>query len=100
MHIGLRPPESLDVRGTRRRWKKFRQKHPNYEIATGISSKDNETRVPTLLAVIGNIATDVFITPTWGEQGDDKKIKEVLLKSEEHCEPKKKNVSYERYKFL
>lgn len=96
MHLGLRPPESLDFRGWggganfSARWKKFRQKHPNYEIATGISSKDNETRVPTLLAVIGNIATDVFITPTWGEQGDDKKIKEVLLKSEEHCEPKKK----------
>lgn len=56
-------------------------------------------RVPTLLAVIGNIAIDVFDTLTWDEQGDDKKIKKVLLKLEVHCEPKK-NISYEWYKFL
>ena len=31
--------------------------------------------------------------------GDDKKIEKVLLKFEEHCEPKK-NVSYEKYKFF
>ena len=69
------------------------------EIATGISSKDSATRVATLLTVIGNDAIDVFNTLTWDEEGDDKKIEKVLLKFEEHCEPKK-NVSYERYKFF
>ena len=80
-------------------WKKFKQKYTNYEIATGISSKDSATRVATLLTVIGNDAIDVFNTLTWDEEGDDKKIEKVLLKFEEHCEPKK-NVSYERYKFF
>ena len=40
-----------------------------------------------------------MIALTWDEEGDDKKIEKALLKSEEHCEPKK-NDSYERYKFV
>ena len=101
MHLGLPPPEALDLSGGNisANWKKFKQKYANYEIATGISSRDSATRVATLLTVIGNDAIDVFNTPTWDEEGDDKKIEKVLLKFEEHCEPKK-NVSYERYKFF
>ena len=101
MHLGLPPPEALDLSGGNisANWKKFKQKYANYEVATGISSKDSATRVATLLTVIGNDAIDVFNTLTWDEEGDDKKIEKVLLKFEEHCEPKK-NVSYERYKFF
>jgi len=55
--------------------------------------KDSETRVATLLTVIGNDAIDVFNTLTWDEEDDEKKIENVLLKFEEHCELKK-NVSY------
>ena len=73
--------------------------YANHKIATGISSKDSANRVETLLNVIGNDAIDVFNTLTWDEEGDDKKIEKVLLKFEEHSEPKK-NVSYERYKFF
>ena len=91
MQLGLPPPEHLNLSGGNisANWKKFKQKYTNYEIAT---------RVATLLTVIGNNAIDVFTTLTW-DAGDDKKIEQVLLKFEEHCEPKK-NVSYERYKFF
>lgn len=101
MHLGLPPPEPLDLNGGNisANWKKFKQKYTNYEIATGISSKESATRVATLLTVIGNDTIDVFNTLTWDEEGDDKKIEKVLLKLEEHCEPKK-NVRYERYKFF
>ena len=101
MHWGLPPPEALDLSGGNisANWKKFKQKYTNYEIATGISSKDSATRVATLLTVIGNDAIDVFNTLTWDEEDIDKKIEKVLLKFEEHCEPKK-NVSYDRYKFF
>ena len=92
MHLGLPPPEALDLSGGNisANWKKFKQKYANYEIATGISSKDSATRVATLLTVIGNDAIDVFNTLTWDEEGDDKKIEKVLLKFKEHCEPKEK----------
>ena len=101
MQLGLPPPEPLDLSGGNisANWKKFKQKYTNYEIATGISSKDSSTRVATLLTVIGNDAIDVFNTLTWDEEGDDNKIEKVLLKFMEHCEPKK-NVSYERYRFF
>ena len=59
MHLGLPPPESLDLSGGNisANWKKFKQRYANYEIATGISSKDSATRVATLLTVIGNDAS-------------------------------------------
>ena len=77
MHLGLPPPEALDLSGGNisANWKKFKQKYTNYKIATGISSKDSATRVATLLTVIGNDAIDVFNTLTWDEEGDDKKSK-------------------------
>ena len=38
MHLGLPPPEALDLSGGNisANWKKFKQKYTNYEIATGI----------------------------------------------------------------
>lgn len=100
MQFGLPPPEPLNLSGGNicENWKKFKQKYNNYEIATGINKKDDATRVATLLTVIGNEAIDVFNTLSWDEEGDEQKIEKVLLKLEQHCEPKK-NVSYERYKF-
>ena len=76
MHLGLPPPEALDLSGGNisTNWKKFKKKYTNYEIATGISSKDSSARVATLLTVIGNDAIDVFSTLTWNEEGGDKKI--------------------------
>ena len=82
MHWGLPPPEALKLSGGNisANWKKFKQKYTNYEIATGISSKDSATRVATLLTVISNDAIDVFNTLTWDKEGDGKKIEKVLLK--------------------
>ena len=76
MHLGLLPPEALDLSGGNilAKWKKFKQKYADYEIVTRISSKDSVTRVATLLTVIGNDAIDVFNTLTWDEDGNDKKI--------------------------
>ena len=67
MHLGLPPPEALDLSGGNisANWKKFKQKYANYEITTGISSKDSAIRVATLLTVIGNDAIDVFNTVIW-----------------------------------
>ena len=97
MHLSLPLPEPLDLSGGNisANWKKFKQKYVNYDIVTGISSKDSATRVATLLTVISNDAICIFNTLTWDDEGDDKKIEKVLLKFQKHCEPKK-NVSYSR----
>lgn len=77
MHLRLPEPLNLSGGNISANWKKFKQKYVNYEIATGISSKDSATRVATLLTVIGNDAIDVFNTLTWDEEGDDKKIEKI-----------------------
>ena len=81
MNLSLPPPESLDLSGgnVAANWKKFKQKWMNYEIATGINSKESATRVAALLPIIGNDAINVFNTFTWDDEGDDKKIDKVLL---------------------
>ena len=101
MHLGLPSPEPLDLSSgnVSESWKKFKQKYSNYEIATGIHTKESATRVVTFLTIIGNDAIDVFDTLTWDSVGDDKKIEKVIQKFEEFCEPRK-NVSYQQYKFF
>ena len=100
-HLGLPSPEPLDLRGGNfsENLKKFKQKYKNYEIATGINTKESATKVATLQTVICNDAIDVFNTLTWDTEGDDKKIDKVSEKLEE-CYELRKNVSYERYKFF
>ena len=41
---------------------KFKQKWQNYELATGVSSKDDKVTVATLPTVIGDKAVDVYNT--------------------------------------
>ncbi|CAB4040829.1 Hypothetical predicted protein [Paramuricea clavata] len=101
MHFGLIPPQTLDLNSVNvsANWKRFKQRYLNYEIAIGISGKEDATRVATLLTIIGNEAFDVYNTFVWATVGDCKKIAKVLEKFDEHCEPRK-NVTYERYIFF
>ena len=97
--FGLPPPEPLQLQqgNTAQKWRKFKQKWNNYEIATGVEKKDKPaTRVATLLTVISKEAVDVYNTLTWDEEGDELKIEKVLEKFESFCNPRK-NTIYERY---
>ena len=95
MHFGLIPPQALDLNtgNISANWKKLKQMYLKSQlrntVATGISEKEDATRVATLLTVIGNEALDVYDTFVWATVGDDKKIAKVLEKFDEHCEPRK-----------
>lgn len=99
--FGLPPPDRLKILdgNTSQKWKKFKQKWSNYEIATGIVEKSQATRVATFLTVIGEEAVDVYNTFIWDEEGDNLKIEKVLEKFESFCNPRK-NTIYERYMFF
>ena len=71
--------------------KKFKQKCTNYEIATGVSEKEQAMRVATFLTGIGEEAVDVYNTLTWDEEGDNLKIYKILEKFDVFCNPKKKH---------
>ena len=99
--LGLPPPEPLKILdgNTSLKWKKFKQKWTNYEIATGVSEKEEATRVATFLTVIGEEAVDVYNTFNWANEGDNLKIDRVLEKFDAFCNPRK-NTIYERYVFF
>ena len=99
--LGLPPPEPLKILdgNTSLKWKKFKQKWTNYEIATGVSEKEDATRVATFLTVIGEEAVDVYNTFNWATEGDILKTARVLEKFDAFCNPRK-NTIYERYVFF
>ncbi len=71
--LGLPPPEPLKILdgNTSLKWKKFKRKWTNYEIATGVSEKEDATRVATFLTEIGEEAVDVYNTFNWATEGDN-----------------------------
>jgi len=99
--VSLPPPEPLQLQqgNTTQKWKKFKQKWSNYEIATGVAKKDEPTHVATLLTVIGKEAVNVYNTFIWDDKGNELKIEKALEKFESFCNPRK-NTTYERCLFL
>ena len=50
------PPKGIDFKDTssvEKNWKSFRAQWENYEIATGLSEKDEKVRLATFLCTIG-----------------------------------------------
>ena len=99
--FSLPPPAPLEIHdpNVAERWKKFLLAWENYVLATELNKKGEPVQVATLLTVIGEEAREVYSTfNDWAEDGDDKKIKPVLKKFGDYCEPRK-NIPFERYKF-
>ena len=97
----LPPPPPLEIHDSQaaEKWKKFKRAWTSYALATGLNDKAEAVQVATLLTVIGEEAREVFSTFTdWSAEGDDAKIRPVLTKFEEYCQPRK-NVPFERYRF-
>ena len=97
----LSPPPALEIHSPNAadKWKKFFLAWDNYALATELAKKDEGVQVATLLTVIGEEAREVYSTfNDWEKDGDDKKIKPVLKKFGEYCEPRK-NIPFERFKF-
>ena len=92
-------PLALDLRSNKpKSWSLFKQKWRNYEIASGLKNKEGETRVATLLSIIGDDALEVYNGFQWETVGDNIKIDKVLEKFEVYCNPKR-NIPFERYIF-
>ena len=97
----LPPPHELEIHAAdaHEKWKKFEIAWSNYCIATNLYKKSENVQVATLLTVIGEEARDVYSTFTdWENAGDERKMKPVMEKFREYCQPQK-NVPFERFKF-
>ena len=99
-NYALPPPAALEIHHSQasERWRRFRTAWANYSVATGLNGKGEDVQVATLLTVIGEEAREVYTTFTWEADGDNAKIKKVIDKFQEYCQPYK-NIPFERYKF-
>ena len=78
-------PTKLDLDGhIATNWKRFKRSWTNYEIASGLISKDKRLRTATFLTCIGSEAMDVFDGFEVGEDDQDD-FSNVINKFELHC---------------
>ena len=80
------------------RWRVFKLAWESYSLARGVTDKDEDVQVATLLTVIGEDARSVYQTFQFDNAGDEKKIAPVLKKFEDYCQPRK-HVPFARYLF-
>jgi hypothetical protein len=79
-------------------WKKFKRVWENYEIASGLKTKENEIRTATFLTCVGTEALEIYDGLKFDNDADKTKLEVVLQKFETFCIGET-NETYERYKF-
>lgn len=79
-------------------WKFWRQRFEMYLLATDISKKEEVTQCAQLLTLIGEEGIRIYNSLEF-QENERNKIKILLDKFEFHFNPKK-NLAYERHKFL
>ena len=100
MATNLSQPAPLDLTGNlAENWKRFKQKFELYNVASGMSVKDDKSQTSMLLHVIGDGALDIYNTFEFAQSDDKMKLAKVMGKFERYCTPKR-NVTYERHKFF
>jgi len=80
-------------------WTLWKQRFTTYLKATENNKKDDGTKVAQLLTLIGEQGIRIYNTFTFTEETDKEKLEPVLSKFDSHFRPKK-NVAFERFKFL
>ena len=95
----LSQPPPLDLKGNiSENWRRFKQKFTLYNVASGMSEKDEKFQTSMLPHVIGDAALELYNTFVFAE-GESMKLEKVLNKYEEYCMPKR-NLTYERRRFF
>lgn len=95
----LPPPSTLSLEGNlKENWRRFSQAFEIYLIASGINEKSEKVKTNTLLHLVGQDAVEIYNTFEFEEAGDKSKLKPVLDKFEQYCNPRK-NVIFERHVF-
>ena len=92
-------PSKLDMKGNvATNWKKFKRVWENYEIASGLKTKENEIRAATFLTCVGTEALEIYDGLKFDNDADKTKLEVVLQKFETFCIGET-NETYETYKF-
>jgi hypothetical protein len=66
-------------------WKKFKRVWENYEIASGLKTKENEIRTATFLTCVGTEALEIYDGLKFDNDADKRKLEAVHQKFETFC---------------
>lgn len=95
---GFRPPNTMEFSGNViRNWNTWYQKLELFMEATGKDQASENQKIAILLNLIGDEGIEIY--NTFKVDKKTAKFKEVVKLFKDYCEPRK-NVVYERYKFL
>ncbi|XP_021340552.1 uncharacterized protein K02A2.6-like [Mizuhopecten yessoensis] len=91
-------PMSFDGGNLSENWRRWSQRLNVYLTASGGSEKPDATNVAIMLHSIGEEGLEIYNNFTFENEGDNLKLKPVLDKFQEYCNPRKYTV-IERYMF-
>ena len=98
--IGLSPPSPFTFEGNlAESWKQWQKALDFYLTATESDSKSDKVKTSILLTCIGEKGREIYDTFEFENAGDKLKLKPVLKKFEEYCNPRS-NTTFERHKFF
>ncbi|CAB4018481.1 Hypothetical predicted protein [Paramuricea clavata] len=98
--IGLSPPSPFAFEGNlAESWKQWQKALDFYLTATESDSKSDKVKTSILLTCIGEKGREIYDTFEFENAGDKLKLKPVLKKFEEYCNPRS-NTTFERHKFF
>jgi hypothetical protein len=80
-------------------WKQWQKALDFYLPATESDSKSDKVKTSILLTCIGEKGREIYDTFEFENAGDKLKLKPVLKKLEEYCNPRS-NTTFERHKFF
>ena len=92
------PPKLVVTGDLAKNWKNFRQLWDSYEIATGLSERQDKYRIATLITCIGAEALSLYNGLPFANPDDRQNMSTTLKLLDEHCVGQT-NVIYERYLF-
>lgn len=96
----LHPPSSFSFDDDLpSKWALWKKQFMWYLKATKKSKENEDVQVGVLLTFLGHEGFRIYETFTWTTAGYENKIAPVLIKFDDHFQPRK-NQTFERYKFL
>ena len=97
----LPPPLQIKLKSSEaaNEWKRFKQSWNNYELAAGISEKEERVKVATFLHVAGPEILEKYEGFLW-DQPEDKLILQKIIEKFDQDYEERTNIIAERFKFL
>ena len=94
--IRLQPPDSFDFKSPDE-WPRWKRRFQQFRLASGLSGRDQERQVCTLLYSMGDEAEDILRSTNIS--ADERKVYNTVLEKFDEFFKVRKNITFERARF-